>query len=125
MSWEEWKFSARRAVQDPFIRWTLLGGLMLLIGMTVFLLRRLLPEGWRIGTITLHYNVYLGIDDVRPWWWIFFVPGIALVLFVADILIAFGLFRTNALGSRTIVAIGAVSLIVWAVGCFFLIRVNA
>jgi hypothetical protein len=124
MQWEEWKFSARRASQDFFIRWVTVTAFLILIGMTIFFLKRLLPEGWRSGVVTLHYNVYLGIDDVRPWWWLFFIPGAAGGLFLMDVLLAASLFRMNALASRTILAIGAASLLVWAVGCFFLIRVN-
>lgn len=124
MRWEEWKFSARLAVQDVFVRWTGLAAIIMVIGMSSFLLWRLLPEGWRSGVITIHYNVYLGIDDVRPWPWIFALPGAALIVLLVDILIAFGMFRHSALASRTIIAMGGVAAILWAIGIFFIILVN-
>lgn len=124
MRWEEWKFSAQLSAQDRFIRWTVLTMAILMIGMSVFFLWRLLPEGWRSGVITYHYNVYLGIDDVRSWPWLFFWPGIAVGMAMTDLVFALGLYRRNALASRTILGVGLVATILWAVGSFFLILVN-
>lgn len=124
MRWEEWKFSARLATQDRFIRWTAIGTAVLIMGMSAFFLWRLLPEGWRSGVITLHYNVYLGIDDVRAWPWLFALPGAAIATAAVDILFALGFFRQNKLASRTIVAVGFIAAVLWALGSFFLILVN-
>lgn len=124
MTWAEWKFSARLGSQDRFIRWTALATAVVLVGMSAFFLWRLLPEGWRSGVVTLHYNVYLGIDDVRPWPWLFTLPGIAAVVTVVDVLCSLGLYRQNPLASRTIMATGFITTALWAIGSFFLILVN-
>lgn len=124
MRWEEWKFSARRAAQDSFVRWTTVSTVVLLVGMSSYLLVRVLPVAWRSGVVTMHYTIYLGIDDVRPWPWIFFVPGVAIFFGLLDLLIAFGIYLRDALASRTLVALALITAILWTVGSFFLLRVN-
>ncbi len=124
MRWEEWAFSARLGWQDAYVRWTSLAMVFLVCISGGFFLIRLLPEGWRSGVITMHYTIYLGIDDVRPWPWIFFIPGTALGTIACDVLIALGLYRRHALASRTVLTAGLATTIVWAVGLFFLLRVN-
>ncbi len=124
MRWSEWKFSARLALQDSFIRWTAVVMFVVIFGMSAFFLWKLLPEVWRSGVITFHYNVYLGIDDVRPWAWVFMLPGAALGFALVDSLFALSLFRHHPLASRTVMALGMLSTIVWAVGTFFLMLIN-
>ena len=124
MRWEDWKFSARLGWQDPVVRWLSLAALVIVFAMGGFFLWRLLPEGWRSGVVTMHYTVYIGIDDVRGWQWLFFVPGMALGMVILDILIALGLFRRHPLASRTIIATALATSVVWAIGSFFLINVN-
>ena len=124
MRWGEWKFSAQRAVQDPWIRWTTVSTVVLLVGMSAYYLIRVLPDGWRSGATTLHYNVYLGIDDVRPWPWAFAVPGIAIAVAALDTLVALGLHRQDTLASRTLAVVGLVSAVLWTVAVFFLVLVN-
>lgn len=125
MRWEEWKFSARRAVQDPFVRWTTVGTVVLFVGMSVLYLVRILPDALRSGVTVLHFNVYLGIDDVRTWPWAFVVPGFALGMLALDVLVSLGLHRQDTHASRTIIGIGAVSMAIWAAAVVFLILVNA
>ncbi|MCI0479510.1 hypothetical protein L0Y59_03115 [Candidatus Uhrbacteria bacterium] len=125
MRWEEWKFSAKRALQDPFIRWTTAGTVVLHVAMSVLYLVRILPDAWRSGVTVLHYTVYLGIDDVRSWPWAFAITGSALGMFVLDVLVALGLFRQDPHAARTVITAGAVCMIVWAVAVSFLILVNA
>jgi hypothetical protein len=124
MRWEDWKFSARLAWQDAWMRWMLILSFVLLFGMTAFLLFRLLPEGWKTGVVTIHYNVYLGIDDVRSWPWIFVLPGGALLVMILDALLSLGFFRAHPLASRTLMSACLATAIIWAVGSFYLIRVN-
>lgn len=124
MRWEDWKFSARLGWQDPYIRWIAIASLLLVSITGGILLLKLLPEGWRSGVITMHYNIYLGIDDVRPWPWIFVVPSSALGATIANILLALGLFWRHGLASRTLLTAGLAVGIVWSIGVFFLIRVN-
>ncbi|MBI4139006.1 hypothetical protein HY479_02535 [Candidatus Uhrbacteria bacterium] len=124
MQWVEWKFSAQRAAQDTFSRVMVIGAAVILVAFSAFLLIRLVPEGRQAGVITLHYNVYLGIDDVRPWPWMFVLPASAFALLAADILFAVGVFRRDPLASRTLFATAFATAALWAVGIFFLVSVN-
>lgn len=124
MRLEEWKFSARLGLQDHWLRITSLLSLLVVLGMGAYVLFRLLPEGFASGVITMHYNVYLGIDDVRPWPWVFAIPGTALGLVVIDTLLALGLFRKHPMAARTVTSVGLAAAVVWAIGAFFLMLVN-
>jgi len=124
MAFEEWRNSIKRAWHDPFIRWTSILELVAILAGSAFFLWRLIPEGLRSGVLILHYNIYLGIDDVRAWPWIFFVPGAMLVVYLADLVAACVLLKTDELAARALVALTAVLTVAWAVAAFFLILVN-
>jgi hypothetical protein len=89
-----------------------------------FQLVRLIPVGRQSGILTLHYNVYLGIDEVGSWPWVFAFIGGAIGLAIIDVLFAFGLFLRDPLASRTLLVITLLTLILWSVGSFFLVSVN-
>lgn len=125
MRWADWKFSAARAAQDRFVRWTTVATVVLIVGMSVYMVVRLLPVILRTGVVTMHYNIYLGIDDVRPWPWAFFIPGIAIIAVAVDTVIAYGFFLRDEIASRTILAVGFFSVVLWAVGTFFLMTINS
>jgi hypothetical protein len=125
MRWEEWRFSARLAWQDRFVRWTSVASVAIVVAMSVFLLVRLIPEGLRTGVLSLHYTIYLGIDDVGPWPWIFLVPAGMIILLLVDGAILYGIFRRHALAARAFAGLALVTSIVWALTSFFLIAVNA
>lgn len=124
MRWDEWRFSARLAWQDRWVRWTMICTVLFYIIMTSFILSRLLPQGIRVGVITLHYNIYLGIDDVRPWPWVFLSPGIMLAVLLVNYGIALELFRGNELAARTLVAVSSAIALLWGVSSFFITAVN-
>lgn len=123
--WTDWRFSARLAWQDFWFRLICLVALVLFILTTAFILFRLLPLGWRSGVIITHYNIYLGIDDVRSWPWIFFSPVLALVLAKIDVLVALGMYRRDRLASLSLLIVMLVSILLWATASFFLVLVNA
>ena len=124
MQWGEWKFSAQRAAQDRFTRWITICIAIVLIISGTYLLVRLIPVGRQSGILTLHYNVYLGIDEVGAWPWVFAFIGSAIALVIIDVFFAFGLFRSDPLASKTLLAITLLTLIIWLVGSFFLVSVN-
>jgi hypothetical protein len=124
MKWDAWRFSTKLAWQDRVIRWVLLATLVFFVGWSVFLLWRLIPEGTRSGVLILHYNIYLGIDDVRSWPWIFLFPGIMLGVLGLNTGFAVSLFRTDVLAARSLVILSAFLTAIWAIASFFLILVN-
>ncbi len=40
------------------------------------------------GSVPLHYNIFVGIDAFGPWWMLFEIPAEALVIAVANGIIA-------------------------------------
>jgi hypothetical protein len=124
MRWDEWKFSARRALQDRFILWTAMVTVVLFAVASAYFLIRTLPHGWETGAVVLHYNIYLGIDEIMSWPWIFAVPGAALVVLALDFTVALSIFRLDPLASRVLISLGFFSILLWTIGCFFMAQVN-
>jgi len=124
MTWAEWRFSALLAWQDAFIRWTTIVAATVTLAMSVFVLWKLIPEGVRSGTVTMHYTIYLGIDDVRPWPWLFAIPGGLLSVFLVNSAVSFGLYRSDALAARALAGVAVSILTIAAIGSFFLVLIN-
>jgi hypothetical protein len=72
----------------------------------------------------MHYNIYLGIDEVSLWPWVFVLPGVAFLVALLDVIFALGIFRRDALASRMLLAVCLASTMLWSVGSFFLVLVN-
>jgi len=124
MAFSEFKLSARRAWQNPFVRWNLIVDLCVVIFGGAFFLWRLVPEGLRSGVLVMHYNIFLGIDNVQVWWWIVAVPVAMLGILILNYLLAFYLFRFDALASKTLAGLTSLLIIVWSISSFFLMLVN-
>jgi hypothetical protein len=71
--------------------------------------------------IILHYNIYFGVDAIGSWKNVFFMPGLALILLLTNLvlsrffyykerLLAY-LFSVSALMLQLLMAIGIISLI--------------
>lgn len=124
ISFDAWRFSAKLAWQDRFVRYVGLGTLFLIMAWSAFLLVRLVPEGVRSGVIVMHYNIYLGVDDVRAWPWIIALPAVMFAVYVLNTAIAAGIFRADALAARTLVALALGVTIIWGIATFFITLVN-
>ncbi|HVM90396.1 MAG TPA: hypothetical protein VMU11_00680, partial [Verrucomicrobiae bacterium] len=77
------------------------------------------------GTFAYHYTVYFGIDDLRAWWWVFFLPSVWIVLTVFDLLIAYGVFRRDQVLSSCLFALAALWAFPWLATLFYLSVINA
>ena len=124
MRWDEWRFSAALAWRDTFVRWGNVVSCIFLLITSLYLLWRLIPEGARMGTLALHYTMYLGIDDVRAWPWVFALPALMLILLTMNAAVAAGVYRGDALAARTMTAVSCALTILWSIGSFFLVRIN-
>ncbi len=124
MKWAAWRFSAYRAWQDPFLRYTFVVSGICILGMGAFVLFKLIPEGIRSSVLTLHYNVYLGIDDVKPWWWIVYPVVGMIALFFLNAVCALGIFREDPLAARALAVVTAFMVLLWSLHLFFLVFVN-
>lgn len=124
MHWDEWKFSLEVAWDDPWYRWqTSLTAGAALAG-SLYFLWRLIPEGVRSGLLVMHYNLYFGIDEVMPWYWItVFFAGWWLLLAI-DLMAAGWLFRKDRIMSRVLVCVATVFTVLALLGGFYLTAVN-
>ena len=48
-------------------------------------------------TITLHYNIFFGIDLIGVWYKVFVIPAIGTVIFFTNFFLAYRLINTDAL----------------------------
>ena len=65
-------------------KFTFVGSIALILTMVALPLVKLAPELFQQQSIPLHYNVYFGVDLVGPWYKIFYIPVLGLILFVAN-----------------------------------------
>lgn len=49
---------------------------------------RVLPLIYGKTAVPLHYNIHIGVDTVGPWWRIFLVPAIGLIVMIVNVLLA-------------------------------------
>jgi hypothetical protein len=70
-------FFSQEFFTSGLVHWVLIGSLVLNIanwGLIAFFIR---PVDF---SIILHYNVYFGVDVIGPWWQVYFLPAIGLVI---------------------------------------------
>ena len=121
---EEWKFSLDVAWDDPWYRWQAIATVTLaILGSAVFLWR-MIPEGLQSGLLVLHYNLYVGIDEVQPWPWVLALPVALLLIDGVDLLAAGFLFRRDRVASRVMLCIATLFTLLALCGGFFLTLVN-
>lgn len=121
---DEWKFSLDVAWDDPWYRWQSFATTITLILGSGWFLWVMIPEGLRSGLLVLHYNLYVGIDEVHPWPWVFLLPGMLIVMVCTDLLASAFLFRRDRIASRVLLCAGSLFVIMALIGAFFLVSVN-
>lgn len=124
MRLDDWRFSAKRAWQSGFIRWTAIVTGAVIFASSAFFLWRLIPVGLQSGILVMHYNIYLGIDNVQPWKWILVFPAGMISIYLVNTSVALGLYRPDELAAKTLVGFTAALTVLWCTGCFFLILIN-
>jgi hypothetical protein len=73
----------------------------------------------------MHYNIYVGIDDVRGWEWVVALPMVWLVLTLLDITFAFGTYRSDQVLASTLVGLALFWSLPWAIFLFYLTVINS
>ena len=103
MKWNvsEWKLAIEITWDDDWLKWQTIGTLAVFAALTILFLVRLIPIGIQNGTLIFHYNLYLGIDDVRPWPWVFAVPVMVAIIIGIDLFASFLLYRHDRIASRS------------------------
>lgn len=121
---EAWSISARLAWHRPRFRaFTLL----LLVGVTLvnlFFLVKTVPVVREATTAAIHYNVYLGIDDVRDWVWIFLWPAIWEATIFVGLGVALGVYQKDTLLSYGVLGWLWLWSAPWFIGLMYLLQFN-
>jgi len=124
MTLEGWLYSARRAWQRPLLKWTTVATGLLVVASTLFFLWNMILARQQNGTVILHYNIYLGIDEVRPWWWLFFLPAIWIVLTVVDLFLAYGSYQHDPQFAGSLVFLAFLFSLPCMGAFYYLVRMN-
>lgn len=90
----------------------------------IWFLWTVLPHKDKTGTLILHYSVYLGIDQVHAWPWIFLLPGVWILLTYLDIVLALGSFREDKQVAWSLLMFGLAWGFPWMFALYYLARVN-
>ena len=70
---------------SPLYRRTAIASGVLLVFMIALPLWRILPLASEKPFIPLHYNVYMGVDAFGPWYDVFLLPILGLVLLLVNV----------------------------------------
>lgn len=124
MTVDGWLFSAHLAWGRMWIRLATVFALVVSLGVSAWFLASVVPEARTNGTFAYHYSIYLGIDDVRSWGWAFALPAVWIVFTAFDLLLAFGLYRTDAVIASTLIALTVLWALPWAGSLFYLALAN-
>ncbi|MCK9360919.1 hypothetical protein M0Q28_01690 [Patescibacteria group bacterium] len=122
---DAWMLSARLAWGRPALRVASIAALSISIAVGLWFTAQVLPSAKANGTFAYHYNIYVGIDDLREWWWVFVLPGVWVGLTVADLLAAYGLYRTDDILARSLIILALLWSLPWSVALFYLTVINS
>jgi hypothetical protein len=85
---QAWLFSAKRAWQEPYVKVLTCLVFSLMLGGVSYFLWKMLPRVGVVPSFVLHTNLYLGIDNVGSWRWLFLLPTVWVSVTVLDLLLA-------------------------------------
>ncbi len=124
-SFDAWMLSARLTWGRPALRVASIAALSISIVVGIWFIAQVLPSARANGTFAYHYNIYVGIDDLRGWRWIFFLPGVWIGLTAFDLAVAYGLYRTDGILSSSLIILALLWSLPWSVALFYLTVINS
>lgn len=126
MTVEQWLFSAKRAWQDPWVKVVTITTLLFMVGGSAWFIARMAALHGQAtgGLMVLHYNIYVGIDAIGPWGWIFLFPAAWLVLVMADLVWAYGIYREDLYQAWSFLLLAMLWSIPWMMALWHLVRIN-
>ena len=120
----EWGKGWLRARHDRIFLACFSSALLLWFLMSGWMLWKLIPEAKRSGLVIVHYTVYLGIDDVRSWPYVFQMAGVAFGIWLGNLLVAIRMSSRDELAGRAIAWMTFVMMVLWIVSQWYIVRVN-
>ena len=106
---------------DNFVRINLFFGLLVNISLWLGLV-------WQVKgfaeLISLHYNIYFGIDLLGPWYQIFLLPALGLIFLVINFLIAAPVYRQEKILSYFLVGTSSLIQVIFGLAAIFIVLIN-
>ena len=125
MTIEAWLFSAKRAWQDPWVKGVTLLTVLFVLGGVSWFITNIIPLRYASnGQLVLHYNIYVGIDALGAWGWLFVPPLVWVAVVALDIAWAFGVYREDIYQSWTFLLFAPLWSLPWMVALWHLVRIN-
>ncbi len=78
----------REMFKLPYFRWVSLISILSWLVTIVLPSVRVLPLIYGKTAVPLHYNIHIGVDTVGPWWQIYFVPAVGLLIILINLVLA-------------------------------------
>lgn len=116
--------SARLAWHRPLFRVLIIALVLFAIIVNAIFLVKVTPVAKAASTIIFHYNVYLGIDDVRTWTWVFVWPALWLGAVASGVVTAFGVYQRDSLLAYGLLTWLLAWSVPWSMGLFYLMTFN-
>ncbi|NIP32637.1 hypothetical protein GWN91_02975 [Candidatus Saccharibacteria bacterium] len=79
--------------RDLVIRYLTLIAIILQIGLWVLIIAKIVPIAGQADFLSLHYNIYFGIDLIGSWYKIFTVPIVGLIFLIINICLIVVLYQ--------------------------------
>lgn len=79
--------------RNYFIRFTTIAAILLQIAMWVLLFWKFLPIARGAGIVSLHYNIYFGIDLIGMWYGILAIPVSGLIFIIINSILITALYN--------------------------------
>jgi hypothetical protein len=79
--------------RDRLIRYATLLAIILHLSQWVLIFVKLMPMVGSIDYLSLHYNIYFGVDLIGSWKRVFVFPAAGLIFLVLNAFIAAGLYK--------------------------------
>jgi hypothetical protein len=105
-------------------RWTAALSAVLVLLMIALPLVRILPAIDGDPFIPLHYNIYFGVDQFGPWYYVFSIPGIGTALLLINLVFEGVYFRREHVLARFFATATLIAEIVLFVSTVFIVLLN-
>lgn len=108
-------------LRDKFIVINLLGSLVINFSLWIYLVWQTKSFG---DLVTLHYNIYFGIDWLGPWYQIFLLPSLGLAFFLINFMIGAMVYQREKILSYFLAGTSSLVQLIFSLAATFIISIN-
>ena len=118
-----WESSYKK---NKFVKLNLLLSVILNISSWALLIWKIAPlatpNGY--GVIDLHYNLFLGVDLIGPWYYVFSIAGLGLFVILFNNLVAFWLYKKEKVLSYFLIIFQSIINMILFAATIFVVLLN-